>query len=455
MKGVGIKMRKVLSGLGHQKGVRFELLALGILSLILYVFPFVSYSYRKVTYTISGWESLFGKVVISGKVNIVPSIWLIGLMVSCLFLIIFGLISAEIRIKLVGTLLLILGGIQIVFNIIAINGIKSQLDKASSVTASYGSLILIAVSFMVVIRGLLILKEAKVLSALDFMVLPGLVYILINNYIPMAGILIAFKKVDYSLGIFASPWVGLENFKYLFATNDAFIITRNTLLYNIAFIIIGNVMGIIVAIALAEIFSKRLQKFFQTSILLPHMISMVIVAYIVFGFLSNQSGWINNTFLTDETSINFYQRKEFWPLILTFVNTWKILGYSSIIYLSSVVGIDRSIYEASYVDGCGRFRQIINITLPLIKPTIITMVLLQAGRIFYSDFGLFYQVPMNSGTLFSVTQTIDTYVYRSLMLSNNISMASAAGAYQSVVGFCFVLFVNYVVRKLDKENALF
>lgn len=448
-------MKKIVRIIRYQNLVQIELLIFGILSLILFIAPFVSYTYKKVNYTISGAEILIGKLVMSGKVSIKPTIWIVLLAVTCAVILLIALFESKLETKLRGYLLLVSGCCLIIFNIIAGKNVLNKLEKASDIGTSYGTFFMLLIGVLIIATGLYVLKTAKVLSALDFMVMPGIIYIIINNYLPMAGILIAFKKVDYSLGIFKSPWVGFDNFKYLFTTNDAFIITRNTLLYNIAFIIIGNLMGIIVAIALSEIFSSKLQKFFQTSILLPHMISMVIVAYIVFGFLGNQSGWINKTFFTEDTSINFYQSSLYWPFILVFVNTWKILGYGSIIYLSSVVGIDRSLYEASYVDGCGRFRQIFNITLPLLKPTIITMVLIQAGRIFYSDFGLFYQVPMNSGSLFSVTQTIDTYVYRSLMLNNSISMASAAGAFQSVVGFFFVLIINYIVRKLDKENALF
>ncbi len=448
-------MNRLIHDKGQNNGMQYSAIALGVISLIMLFLPFASYSYKKVTYTITGLESIFGKAVMSGKATVSPSLWLVALVFLCIAVGVMGFMSGRLSLKKTGTILLILGALHIILNTVAAKQVKGNLEKAKDVGVSSGSIILILIGLGIILLGMVMLKEAGVLSALDFMVLPGLIYILINNYLPMIGIFIAFKKIDYSVGIINSPWVGLENFKYLFATNDAFIITRNTLGYNLFFIILGNIMGIMVAIALSEIFSRRLQKFFQTSILLPHMISMVIVAYIVFGFLGNQSGWINNTILGETNSINFYQEKLYWPFILTFVNTWKILGYGSIIYLSSVVGIDRSLYEAAYVDGCGRFRQITKITLPLLKPTVITMILLQAGRIFYSDFGLFYQVPMNSGILFSVTQTIDTYVYRSLLQSNNIAMASAAGAYQSVVGFALVLFVNWVIRKADKENALF
>lgn len=297
--------------------------------------------------------------------------------------------------------------------------------------------------------------KKSLFSTIDLMILPGMLYIIINNYIPMAGILIAFKKVDYAKGIFRSGWVGMDNFKYLFSTKDAFIITRNTTLYNVAFIILGTILGLIVGIFLSEIAAKVFQKVYQTIILLPQLFSIIIVAYIVLAFLSNEAGFLNKTALGSGNEINFYGNPTYWPFILTMVFLWKGLGYNSIIYLSAIVSVDRNLYEAATVDGVGRFKQVFHVTIPCIKPTIITLVLISVGRIFYSDFGLFYQVPMNSGSLFSVTNTIDTYVYRSLLMLNNIGMASAAASYQAVVGFIVILAVNMIVRKVDRESALF
>jgi putative aldouronate transport system permease protein len=298
-------------------------------------------------------------------------------------------------------------------------------------------------------------KKGGFFSILDIMILPGMIYIIINNYIPMAGILIAFKRIDYAKGIFRSNWIGWENFKYLFSTQDAFIITRNTLLYNFTFIVLGTALGLIVGIFLSEIVSKTFQKIYQTLILLPQLFSIIIVAYIVFAFLSNEAGFINKTILGDERAVNFYSNAEYWPFILTAIYLWKGLGYNSIIYLSAIVSVDRNLYDAAMVDGVGKFKQVFYVTIPSIKPTIVTLVLISVGRIFYSDFGLFYQVPMNSGTLFPVTNTIDTYVYRSLMILNNIGMASAAAAYQAVVGFFAIVVVNGIVRIVDKESAMF
>jgi putative aldouronate transport system permease protein len=289
------------------------------------------------------------------------------------------------------------------------------------------------------------------------MMLPGLLYLLINNYIPMAGLFIAFKDIDYTKGIFKSDWIGFDNFHYLFSTSDAWVITRNTLLYNAAFIVLGTVTGVAVGIMLSELSRKFLSRFYQTVLLLPQLISIIIVAYIAYAFLSVDTGLINNTILPlfGKDPISWYMEPAYWPFILTFTHLWKGLGFSCIIYLASILGIDKSLYESAQIDGAGRWQQIRYITLPLLKSTITILVLMSIGRIFYADFGLFYQVPMNSGALYSTTNVIDTYVYRGLLQMNDIGMSSAAGAYQSVVGFVLVLVANYIVRKIDKDNALF
>lgn len=292
---------------------------------------------------------------------------------------------------------------------------------------------------------------------LYLMMVPGLLYLIINNYIPMGGIMIAFKKYNYAKGIFGSPFVGLKNFEFLFKTKEAWTITRNTLVYNLVFIILGTVLAISVAILLNEIRSKMAKKVYQTVILTPFLISIVVVSYLVYGFLSTDAGFINNSILKPmgKDGIGWYSDPKYWPAILIFVNIWKNLGYNCIIYYATVVGLDTSLYESAAIDGANRWEKIYHVTLPGLRPTIITLTLMAVGRIFYSDFGLFYQVPMNSGPLIDVTNTIDTYVYRGLMELNNIGMASAAGLYQSLVGFILVLIANIVVRKLDKSSALF
>lgn len=301
-------------------------------------------------------------------------------------------------------------------------------------------------------------KKIKLRTVLPvyLMMLPGAVYLLFNNYIPMAGIVIAFKKIDWSKGILSSEWSGFDNFVYLFKTKDAFIMTRNTVLYNALFIVLGIVCSVTAAILLNEINSK-MKKMYQSLILLPYLMSMVIVSYLVYALLSNETGFVNNTILKAMglDPVNWYQEKKYWPFILTIVNIWKSVGFSSILYLATIVGISPEYYEAARLDGAGKWQQIKGITLPLLKPTIITLFILSVGGIFRSDFGLFYQIPRNSGILYSVTQTIDTYVYRGLMQQGNISMSSAAGVYQSVVGFILILAANWIVKKVDRESSLF
>lgn len=295
-------------------------------------------------------------------------------------------------------------------------------------------------------------------APLLIMMIPGLLYILINNYLPMLGIVIAFKDVNFAKGILQSDWVGFANFEYLFKTTDAYIITRNTILYNLVFIILGTVLSLATAILLNEIKSKVLVKAYQSIITLPHLISMVIVGYLGFAFLSPDTGFLNRTVLPwigIEEGISWYTENKYWPWILTLVHFWKAIGYSSIVYFAALLGIDEEYYEAARLDGATRWQQIRHITLPIIVPVITMLTLLNIGRIFYSDFGLFYQVPMNSGALFETTSTIDTYVFRGLMGSGDIGMSTAAGVYQSIVGFILVIVANLVVRRSNKDNALF
>lgn len=292
---------------------------------------------------------------------------------------------------------------------------------------------------------------------LYLMMLPALLYLLINNYIPMAGMVIAFKKLNFAKGIWASPWAGLKNFKFLFASKDAWIITRNTLLYNVAFILANMVVGIAIAILITEVRNTKLKKIYQSAILLPFLMSMVILSYIVYALLSAENGLVNNSILPlfHIDPIQWYQKPKYWPAVLIIANCWKGVGYGCLIYIASLIGIDPSFYEAARLDGASKWQEITKITLPSLVPTIITLLLLSIGRIFYSDFGLFYQVPMNSGVLFPTTNVIDTYVYRALIEQGNISMSSAAGVYQSLVGFCVVMLSNWIVRKVDKDQALF
>ena len=300
-------------------------------------------------------------------------------------------------------------------------------------------------------------KRIKQFLPLYIMLLPGIVYLIINNYLPMGGLVIAFKKVNYAVGIFNSPWAGLSNFKFLFSNNDALNALRNTVLYNLGFILFGNILAITVAIALDCVKSKFLKRFSQVVILIPYLLSTVIVSYIVYAFLNPTNGFVNNSVLPllGIDPIKWYNVPKYWPVILTIVYLWMSFGYSSILYYSTIIGIDKSLYEAAVMDGATTWQQICHVTLPSLKFTIITLVLLAVGRICYSDFGLFYQVPQHSGLLYSTTQTIDTFVYRALLELNDVGRSSAAGFLQSILGFIMVLTANTLVSRIDKESALF
>lgn len=289
------------------------------------------------------------------------------------------------------------------------------------------------------------------------MMSPGVIYLFINNYIPIFGLVIAFKKLDFTAGIWNSPWAGLSNFTYLFKTPDAFIITRNTLLYNLAFIAINTILSLIFAIFINDMKNKLCKKIYQSAVLLPYLMSIVIIGYIVFALLSPDKGMVNNSILKPlgADPVSWYMEPKYWPWILIIVNAWKGVGYNCLVFIAGIAGISPGYYEAAQLDGATKWQQIRYITLPCLKTTVITLTLLSIGRIFYSDFGLFYQIPMNSGALFDVTNTIDTYVYRSLLQLGNVGMASAAGFYQSLVGFVLIMVCNLIVRKADRDSALF
>lgn len=286
---------------------------------------------------------------------------------------------------------------------------------------------------------------------------PGLLYLLCNNYLPMFGIVIAFKKLNFAKGIWASGWSGFDNFKFLFQSDTAWEIIRNTILYNVSFIILGTVFAVAFAIFLNEVRGRFATRAYQTLILLPYLISWVIVSYLVFAFLGADTGLVNNSIIKPlgGAGVNWYSETKYWPFIITFVYLWKATGYAMIIYYSTLVGISQDYFEAARIDGATKWQQIKNITLPLLKPTVITMFILSVGKIFNSDFGLFYQVPKNSGVLYPVTQTIDVYVYNALMKNSDYGMSSAASVFQSVIGFILVLVANQIIRKSNEQSALF
>ncbi|WP_376701745.1 ABC transporter permease [Cohnella xylanilytica] len=300
-------------------------------------------------------------------------------------------------------------------------------------------------------------RRAARFGMLYLMMLPTIALVILNNYLPMFGVLIAFKKINYEQGILGSPWVGFENFKFLFATTDAWVITRNTILYNAAFIATNLAVAIAFAIMLNELRSRVLAKFFQSAMFLPYFLSAVVVSYLVFAMLGEENGFVNNVLLKalGIDPISWYAEPNAWPFLLPIINAWKNVGYYSVVYLAAIVGIDEEYYEAALIDGASKRKQMTSITLPLLMPVIVIMTLLQIGRIFYADFGLFFQVTLDTGALYPTTNVIDTYVYRSFMVMGDIGMSSAAGLYQAAVGLVLVFGSNYVVKKINRDNALF
>lgn len=293
------------------------------------------------------------------------------------------------------------------------------------------------------------------------MAIPGAIWLIFFFYIPVFGNIVAFKDFHYSdQGFFRSlidsPWVGFENFKFLFSSENAYLITRNTVLYNLGFIIIGLVCAIFFAVILSELRSKRMIKIYQTTMLFPYFISWVIIGYFVYAFLSPDKGLLNSiiTAMGGE-GVNWYNEPKFWPVFLLVIGVWKGIGYNSIIYFASIMGIDPSYYEAAMVDGATKWQQIKHVTLPQLLPLISILSILAVGNIFRADFGLFYNIPQNSGALYEVTAVLDTYIFNGLTSTGDIGMASAAGLYQSVVGCVLLVGTNFIVRRFDDESALF
>jgi putative aldouronate transport system permease protein len=292
---------------------------------------------------------------------------------------------------------------------------------------------------------------------LTTLALPSILLIFVFSYIPMAGTIIAFKDVDYSLGIFASKWVGFDNFKFFFQSQDAWLVIRNTLGYNIANIFFGTIIAVFFAILLNEVSHRGFTKFFQTAFFLPYFFSWVVAAYMVYAFMSGYPAGIIVS-LAKDMGINlsdFYVNPAYWPAFLIFLNVWKNLGYLSVIFYAAIMGLPTECFEAASIDGASKIQSIRYITLPLITPLISIITLLAVGRIFYSDFGLFYFVPKQVAFTIPVTQTIDTYVYRMLTTSSDIGMAAASGFFQSVMGLVVVVASNYAVKKVNPENSIF
>jgi len=284
------------------------------------------------------------------------------------------------------------------------------------------------------------------------MALPGFLILFFIMYVPMAGLVMAFKSFDYTKGIWASPWNGLENFKYLLASKSTFItMTRNTLMYYVIFTAIGTLLNVVLAIAIDQFVFKKVGKVMQTVMIIPVFISYAAVQFIVYAFISTDTGILNNTL---GMSTRFYSTPV-WPLILTIVKIWNSVGYGSVLYMSVLSGIDTALYEAAEIDGANKWQQIRNITLPALVPMITVMLLLSVGSIMRSDTGLFYQVTRNSGILYPTTQVIDSYVLNAIFKNSNFGFTAATSFFQSVVGLLLMLFANGMVRKIAPENALF
>ena len=289
----------------------------------------------------------------------------------------------------------------------------------------------------------------------SFFIIPILL-IVVFCYIPMVGIIIAFKDYRYDKGIFGSPWVGFNNFKFFFESNEFFRITWNTLSMNLIFIVVGIACAVLVAVMLFEIRSRLKVKTFHTILITPHFVSWVIVAYVVYGFLNPEYGLVNQMLAKlGMEKIQFYSIPGVWPVILLISFIWKHVGMDSVLYYATLMGIDESLFEAAALDGATEIQKARYITIPSLIPIITLLAIMKIGGIFRADFGLFYQVPRNVGALYETTDVIDTYIFRNLRTLGNIGMSSAVGLLQSVVGFVLVLLTNYLSKKVDPDGGLF
>ena len=292
---------------------------------------------------------------------------------------------------------------------------------------------------------------------LYLMASPAVIYLFVFNYLPMAGVLIAFQNFNNTEGIFGSPFIGMRNFEFLFSTTDAFVITRNTILYNIVFIIFNMVIAVGLSLMLSMIRNIRTAKVIQTVYMLPYFLSYAVINIVVYAFLDRGSGLVNNVMgslgLPDKT--NWYYQMSLWPPLLVFINAWKNVGYQTVLYLAVISGISYDLYEAAMLDGATKIQQARYVTIPQLRFIIGISVVLAMANIFRGDFGLFYVVTRNTGRIYPVTDVIDTYIYRSLTNLHNVGMSAAAGLYQSAVGLIMVIIVNSIVRRIDPDSAMF
>lgn len=294
--------------------------------------------------------------------------------------------------------------------------------------------------------------------------LPSVIWYAVFAFLPMFGVILAFKKYriqpgkNFFVSLFQSDWVGIKNFEFLFRTKNTYVMLRNTLLYNITFIVLGIVIPVALAIMISNLYSQKFAKVCQTAMFLPHFMSWVVASYFLYAFLAPTTGLIPNWMASmGMDPIGWYSKDaiSYWPFIIIVMNIWKTTGYGMVVYLATITGIDSTYYEAAVIDGATKWQQVVKITLPLLRPIITIMFIMNVGKIFNSDFGLFYQVPKGSGSLYPATLTIDVFVYDALMKMSNIGMSSAAAFFQSVCGFITIMVANTIVRHIDEESAFF
>lgn len=295
-------------------------------------------------------------------------------------------------------------------------------------------------------------------TELTVLALPTTIWYFLFAFMPMFGIIIAFKdykiKGGFLQSIIQSDWIGFQNFKFLFSAGDIWIILRNTILYNIAFIILNIVVPVTMALLIGQLHNKKMAKVYQTAMFMPYFLSWVVVTALVWAFLSFDKGLLNSLLESmGKDPHQWYMEPKLWPPFLIFMYMWKNLGYSMVVYLATITGIDKTYYEATGIDGATVWQQMRYVTLPLMKTVIIMMFIMAVGRIFYSDFGLFYQVPRDSNSLYNVSYTLDVFVFKQLK-SSTTGMASAAAFVQSVAGCITILAANAIVRKVDRESAM-
>ena len=295
-------------------------------------------------------------------------------------------------------------------------------------------------------------------TELTVLALPTTIWYFLFAFMPMFGIIIAFKdykiKGGFLQSIIQSDWIGFQNFKFLFSAGDIWIILRNTILYNIAFIILNIVVPVTMALLIGQLHNKKMAKVYQTAMFMPYFLSWVVVTALVWAFLSFDKGLLNSLLESmGKGPHQWYMEPKLWPPFLIFMYMWKNLGYSMVVYLATITGIDKTYYEAAGIDGATVWQQMRYVTLPLMKTVIIMMFIMAVGRIFYSDFGLFYQVPRDSNSLYNVSYTLDVFVFKQLK-SSTTGMASAAAFVQSVAGCITILTANAIVRKVDRESAM-